>query len=110
VAESPEITWTTTKPLSGVRTWAQSTLIPVFQDWCFKTQRVAPDHIVLVRKRSPWPLAFISFLAFWITPTRKEQVVVTFTADNAGHTRMTVIGDLPSTIASVLQQLPQATG
>lgn len=103
-----EYVWNTSRSLTDVREWARSSLVPVLEKWGYRVDADSVDCITLERRRSFWPMVFISPLAFLVSPYQKDHAVVAFASLTPGGTRMTVTGDLPRKIVAVLNRLPQA--
>lgn len=101
-----DFVWDTSRYLADVRGWVHSSLAPALREWDFES--MAPlTSAVFVRRRSFWPMALISPLAFLVSPYQRDQSVVSFVAAGPVATRMTVVGELPRRIVDVLERLPQ---
>ena len=108
MARRTDFLWRTSRSLEQTRSWALTSLVPVLLDWGFRVDRQSSDAILLVRRRSPWRLAFVSWLAFLLGPRDNEDIVVTFGSPAPGISQMRVVGDVPGRITDVLRALPQA--
>lgn len=106
--EKVDFTWKTSRSTDSVRSWVQTGLTRALRRWGYRTEQASDDHFLFVRRRSFWPIAFISPLAFLVSPNQKDQAVITISQSDSGLTQMAVIGELPRRVAAVLRELPQA--
>lgn len=104
-----DLIWNTDRSVTWMREWTLSSLARVLHHWGYRIVNGDEEGIHFVRRRSLWSMAFISPLAFLLSPRQKDEVVVTIMAVGPDASRMTIVGELPKRIAAVLGNLPQAT-
>lgn len=98
--------WTASRPLDELRRWAEAKLFPALHQYGFRVMRESDDLVVFALHRTAWWLALISVVAFWLSPDRKQFVAVSFAAVSPETSRITVVGDVPSRVRSILTAIP----
>ena len=72
----------------------------------YRVTASTPDELVMTHAGSSnWWLLLISWMAFWLSDTRSYQVTFKFLALADGRSRVLIIGELPSKVAAVLEDL-----
>lgn len=101
--------WTTSsRSLDEVQQFAVGMLADVLRRAGYRLVSRGPDEIVMVRPaRSNPGLLLFSVFAYLLSTDRACQVVVSWYRTPAGKSRMTVVGDVPSRLATELTELPQ---
>jgi hypothetical protein len=107
MARTTNFAWTTDKPVSAVRDWAMTSLVPVLRKWGFRVETDSPETVFLRRKRGRPGLALYGYESFLARPAEVDSVVLTFTGLPSGLSQMRVVGDMPRQITDVLAGLPQ---
>lgn len=106
MASATEPVWTADRPVDQIRAWAQRVLLPALRTYGFRVERESQSAVLLIRRRSAWWLLPFSVLAFWLSPQQKDQVSLSFSAQDALHGRMAVLGEIPAKVRAILLDLP----